>query len=207
MIGKDIKSGPACQIATRDIMSPGAACEIAVRIHTPTGKGPFPVIVYFHRGGWVIADIDTYDASARSLALGAKAVVLSSHYRQDPVTMFPAAHDDANAAYIWAVEHSGNLIGDAKRMAVVCDSAGANLAAYVAIMAHDSKITKPIAQIDPLRSEGEAFGAASQAAGRTVEMKTYNGVTHEFFGMGAVVPQAAQAMDVATANLRTAFGN
>ena len=276
MKDKGIKPGPEAQIATRDIMIKGAAGDIPARIYTPEGKGPFPIIVYFHGGGWVIANIDTYDASARSLALGAKAVVVSSHYRQGPENVFPAAHDDAYAAYVWAVENSGKLNGDAARMAVAGESAGANLAANVAIMARDNKITMPIyqllvypiagndmntpsyvenaeaaplgkadmawfmkyafasmkdaadprvnlvartdlkglppatlitEQIDPLRSEGQAFGQALQNAGVPVDMKSYNGVTHEFFGMGAVVPEARQAMELATTNLRKAFGN
>ena len=276
MLEKGIKPGPEADIATRDMMIKGAAGEIPARIYTPPGTGPFPVIVYFHGGGWVIANIDTYDASARALALGAKAVVVSSHYRQGPENVFPAAHDDAYAAYVWAVENSGTLNGDAARMAVAGESAGANLAANVAIMARDNKITMPVhqllvypiagndmntpsyvenadaaplgkadmawfvkyafakiedaadprvnlvartdlkglppatlitAQIDPLRSEGQAYGDALSAAGVAVNMKTYDRVTHEFFGMGAVVPEAKQAMDLATTDLRKAFGN
>ena len=276
MKAKGIKPGPEADIATRDMMIKGAAGDIPARIYTPPGKGPFPVIVYFHGGGWVIANIDTYDASARSLALGAKAVVVSSHYRQGPENLFPAAHDDAYAAYVWAVDNAGKLNGDAARMAVAGESAGANLAANVAIMARDNKITRPVyqllvypiagndlntqsyvenadasplgkadmawfvkyafakpedaadprvnlvartdlkglppatlisAQIDPLRSEGQAYGQALLAAGVKVDMKSYDGVTHEFFGMGAVVPEAKQAMDLATKDLRAAFGN
>ena len=276
MKDKGIKPGPEADIATSDMMIKGAAGDIPARVYTPPGEGPFPVIVYFHGGGWVIANIDTYDASARSLALGAKAVVVSSHYRQGPEDVFPAAHDDAYAAYVWAVENSGKLNGDAARMAVAGESAGANLAANVAIMARDNKITMPVhqllvypiagndmntpsyvenadaaplgkadmawfvkyafakmedatdtrvnlvartdleglppatlitAQIDPLRSEGQAYGQALTEAGVVVDMKNYDGVTHEFFGMGAVVPDAKQAMDLATTDLRKAFGN
>ncbi len=276
MKDKGVKPGPEADIATNDMMIKGAAGDIPARIYTPPGEGPFPVIVYFHGGGWVIANIDTYDASARSLALGAKAVVVSSHYRQGPEDVFPAAHDDAYAAYVWAVENSGALNGDAARMAVAGESAGANLAANVAIMARDNKITMPIhqllvypiagndmdtpsyienadaaplgkadmewfvkyafakmeeatdtrvnlvartdleglppatlitAQIDPLRSEGQAYGRALSAAGVAVESKNYDGVTHEFFSMGAVVPEAKQAMDLAISNLRKAFGD
>ncbi|RYG59822.1 hypothetical protein EON80_25300, partial [bacterium] len=72
-------------------------------------------VVYFHGGGWVIADIDTYDASARGIAAGAKAVVVSADYRHAPEHKFPAAHDDANAAYKWAVENSGSFNGDATK--------------------------------------------------------------------------------------------
>lgn len=274
MVDKGLDAGPAADVASRDITLPGPAGDIMARIYTPAGEGPFPVIVYYHGGGWVIADLDTYDATARALALGAKAVVFSAHYRQGPEHVFPAAHEDAYAAYVWAVENSGALNGDAARMAVAGESAGANLAANVAIMARDAQITQPVhqllvypvagndmntpsylenakaaplgkadmawfvehafadaadaadprinlvqrtdladlppatvitAQIDPLRSESIAYGDALQAAGGTVKMVDYPGVTHEFFGMGAVVPQAVQAMDVATAQLRSAF--
>ncbi|MBC7736543.1 MAG: alpha/beta hydrolase [Candidatus Saccharibacteria bacterium] len=273
---KGIKPGPEADIAIQDMMIKGAAGDIPARIYTPPGTGPFPVIVYFHGGGWVIANIDTYDASARSLALGAKAVVVSSHYRQGPEDVFPAAHDDAYAAYLWSVENSGKINGDAARMAVAGESAGGNLAANVAIMARDNKITLPVyqllvypiagndlntpsyienadaaplgkadmdwfikyafakmedaadprvnlvartdlqglppatlitAQIDPLRSEGQAYGQALMEAGAKVHMQNYDGVTHEFFGMAAVVPEAKQAMDLATKDLRAAFGN
>lgn len=276
MAAEGIDAGPAAAVATRDIVIPGPAGDIMARIYTPDGAGPFPVIVYYHGGGWVIADIDTYDASARALALGAEAVVVSSHYRQGPEDVFPAAHDDAYAAYVWVVEHSGELNGDAARMAVAGESAGANLAANVAIMARDAMITQPLhqllvypvagndmttpsyventdaaplgkadmgwfvehafaaaedaadsrinlvdrddlaglppatlitAQIDPLRSESIAYGEALKAAGVTVSARSYDGVTHEFFGMSAVVPQAAEAMTFATANLKAAFAN
>ena len=147
MAYKGIDAGPAAAIATSDIVIPGPAGDIKARVYTPAGKGPFPIIVYYHGGGWVIADIDTYDASARALSLGAEAIVVSSHYRQGPEDAFPAAHDDAYAAYVWTVENSGKLNGDAARMAVAGESAGANLAANVAIMARDAKITQPLHQL------------------------------------------------------------
>lgn len=68
--------------------------KVAVRIYTPKGKGPFPVIFYIHGGGWVIADLDTYDASPRALCNAANAIVVSTHYRQAPEAKFPAAHED-----------------------------------------------------------------------------------------------------------------
>lgn len=276
MVDKGIDAGPAANIATRDIPIPGPAGDIKARVYTPPGDGPFPMIVYYHGGGWVIADIDTYDASARALSLGVGAVVVSSHYRQGPEVVFPAAHDDAYAAYVWSVENSGDLNADASRIAVAGESAGANLAANVAIMARDAKITQPLhqllvypvagndmntpsylenaeaaplgkadmgwfvehafspmedaadprinlvgrsdlsglppatlitAQIDPLRSESIAYGEALQAAGGKVAMMNYDGVTHEFFGMGAVVPQAVEAMDFAVTGLRAALGS
>lgn len=233
------------------------------------------MIVYYHGGGWVIADINTYDASARGLAAGAKAVVVSADYRHGPEHKFPAAHDDANAAYKWAVENSGSFNGNPKKVALVGESAGGNLAANVAIAARDQKLTMPLtevlvypiagkdtttpsylenadaaplskpamewffknaladmsqaadkridlvnrtdlaglppttiinAQIDPLRSEGEMLAEKLKAAGVTTEQKTYPSVTHEFFGMASVVPQAKEATDLTVGALKKAFG-
>jgi acetyl esterase/lipase len=263
-------------ILTRDITYPGAdGTEIAARVYTPPeGEGPFPLIVYYHGGGWVIANIDTYDASARALAAGANAVVVSATYRQAPENPFPASHDDANAAFEWIVENSGEFNADAERLAVVGESAGGNLALNVAAHARDAQLTPidhmvlvyPIAtdemttpsyeayadamplsragmewffenvfpdpseaagsridliartdlaglppatvinaEIDVLQSEGEILAMRLMEAGVPVEQMTYSGVAHEFFGMGAVVPEAQQAMDMATATLRAAL--
>ena len=61
------------------------------------------------------------------------------------------------------------------------------------------------AQIDPLRSESISYGETLKAAGNDVEMRNFDGVTHEFFGMGSVVPQAIEAMTFATDNLKDAL--
>ncbi|SEQ85853.1 Acetyl esterase/lipase [Faunimonas pinastri] len=138
---------PAPVAATKDITIPGPGGDIKARVYTPFGDGPFPVVLYFHGGGWVIADIDTYDGSARAIARGAKAIVVSAHYRQAPEHKFPAAHEDAIAAYKWMVENAGSLNGDTKRIAVAGESAGGNLAANVAIAARDQKLQTPAAEI------------------------------------------------------------
>lgn len=68
--------------------------DVKARIYQPEGEGPFPVILYIHGGGWVIADLDTYDATPRALAKATGALVISTHYRQAPEHPFPAAHED-----------------------------------------------------------------------------------------------------------------
>ena len=263
-------------IRTQDVSYTDAAGgQQPIRIYTPEGEGPFPLIVYYHGGGWVIADIDTYDASARALAESAKAVVASVEYRHAPESRFPAAHEDANLAYRWLVENSGSLNADAERLAVAGESAGANLAMNVAINARDAQLAQPDhmllvypvagndmdtpsyqtyadaqplskpamewfvshvfadpsqtadprldlvdrtdlsglppasvinAQIDPLLSEGERLAKALQEQGVETTQKTYDGVTHEFFGMGTVVPEAKEAMTLATTALSQALG-
>jgi acetyl esterase len=78
-------------VTSQDREIPGAAGPLPARVYTPAGKGPFPVIVYFHGGGWVIADKDVYDGGARGLSKSAQAIVVSVDYRRAPEAKFPAA--------------------------------------------------------------------------------------------------------------------
>ena len=87
---------PVAKVEDRTI--PGPAGEIPVRIYTPEGSGPFPVLVFFHGGGWVICNLDTHDGSCRNLAKGAGCVVVSVDYRLAPEHKFPAAVEDCYAA-------------------------------------------------------------------------------------------------------------
>jgi acetyl esterase/lipase len=143
--GKSTAPEPVGNVTNRTI--PGAAGPIPVRIYTPKGAGPFPVVVYYHGGGWVIADLDTYDASPRALTNLTNAVVVSAHYRQGPEHKFPAAHQDAFAAYRWVLANARSLKGDASKVAVAGESAGGNLAAAVAMMARDSGAQMPVHQV------------------------------------------------------------
>lgn len=116
---------------------PGPGPEIPVRVYTPAGPGPFPILVWFHGGGWVVGDLDSADGTARQLTVGANCVTVSVDYRLAPETKFPGASDDCYAATVWAAQHAGELNGDASRLAVGGDSAGGNLAAAVSLMARD----------------------------------------------------------------------
>lgn len=271
---KRVSSNPEAQVTTKDIAIPSKQGGLAARVYIPGGEGPFPVVVYYHGGGWVVADVNVYDGAPRALSLGARAIVVSVEYRHAPEYKFPAAHQDAWTAYKWVVENIHELNGNADKIAVAGESAGGNLAANVALMAKEMKTKKPVhqllvypvagndmdtpsykenanakplgkadmewfvkntvtsmddardprinlngrsdlvgvapatvilAQIDPLRSDGETYAAKLKDAGVSVDIKTFDGVTHEFFGMAKVVPQAKQAMDMAVADLTAAF--
>ncbi len=248
--------------------------KIHLRMYTPkTGNGPFPVIVYYHGGGFVIADLDVYNASAQGLAEQTGAIVVSVAYRQAPEHKFPTAHNDAFAAYEWVVKNAASIKGDPKKIAVAGESAGGNLAANVSIMARDKKIMLPLhqilvypiaqsdmntvsyvkyanakplnkammawftknyvntvseakdprislvnadlkglppttiitAEIDPLNQDGKMLAEKLSAAGVKVDSKDYSGVTHEFFGMAIIVPEARQAQAYAVEKLKAAF--
>jgi acetyl esterase len=263
---------PPSKVDTTGKTLPGG---LHARIYTPQGTtGPLPIIVYYHGGGWVIATIDTYDASARALAEKVGAVVVAVEYRKGPEHKFPAAHDDAFAAYEWTLKNAASIHGDPARVAVVGESAGGNLACNVSIMARDKKrpmpkaqvlvypvasvdmttpsyqknaqakpLDKPMmgwfaknyfrtpadgkdprislvnanlkglppttvitAEIDPLMSDGQMLSDKLKAAGVEVTMQNYAGVTHEFFGMDAVLPEAREAQGLAVSHLKAGFG-
>jgi len=258
-----------CDTVTKTLMA-----GVKARIYSPKGgAGPFPVIVYYHGGGWVIATNDTYAASAQALCEQVGAVVVSVEYRKAPEHKFPTAHDDAFAAYQYVLKNAAGMKGDPAKMAVVGESAGGNLACNVSIMARDKKVALPKYQVlvypiagsdtntpsyqantetaplnkagmewffkhylrtpadgkdprinlvaanlkglpattiigaeyDPLKSEGKTLADKLQAAGVKVNYKLFDGTTHEFFGMAAVVPAAKDAQGVAVDDLKGAL--
>lgn len=273
--GKD----PAADLGVRtaDITIPGAAGPIQARIYKPHEHSEdrlHPVVVYFHGGGFVIADLDVYDGGPRGVSKMADVIVVSVHYRQAPEHKFPAAHEDAVAAYKWVLDNAQTFNGDPQKVAVMGESAGGNLAINVAIAARDQGLQAPLhqvlvyplvgndlntpsyvenefakplnkamiewfveqtfdsqaqtadtrvnvveadliglpsatvilAEIDPLRSEGELLAERLEQSGVDVRHKTFHGSTHEFFGMALVVPDAAAAQTFAAHELKRAFG-
>lgn len=126
---------------------PGPAGPIPVRVYTPDGSGPFPVVVYIHGGGWVIATIDTYDASPRALCNLAQCVVVSVEYRKAPEHKFPAAHEDCYAALQYVMKNAAIMNGDPQRVAVAGESAGGNMATAVCMMAKQRGGMMPVAQV------------------------------------------------------------
>lgn len=263
-------------VSIREITYPGGAGPQKARIYQPTGvSGSKPLLVYFRGGGWVIASLDIYEATPVSLAKQLKAIVISIDYRMGPEHKFPAAHDDAIAAYRWVLDNAVAWGGDRKRVAIAGESAGGNLAAYVSIAARDHGLTMPVhqllvypvastttdspsyldcanakplnaammgwfvknetngrsdladtrlnlikanlrglppttiisAEIDPLRSDGDLLTESLTAAGVAVEHRLYRGVTHEFFGMSAVVNKAREAQEFSVKRLNASFSS
>ena len=127
---------PVARVEERDI--PGPAGPIRVRFYWPNASGVVPGIAYYHGGGHVIGSLGTHDLIARNLCAGAGALVASGDYRMGPEHRFPAAVEDSFAALQWLHANAASLGADPDRLGVHGDSAGANLAAVVALMARDA---------------------------------------------------------------------
>src|SRR5712675_186652 len=131
-------------VTTTEATIPGPdGTPLTATVYTPTGPGPFPAVLYFHGGGWVVGNTRVYDAGARALAKGAQAVVISVDYRLAPENKFPTAWDDALATYKWTATNVGRWRGDPRRLALAGESAGGNLAISTAISTVAAGVTRP----------------------------------------------------------------
>jgi acetyl esterase/lipase len=139
---------PIPMARTEQVSILGPAGTMDARLYVPTESSePAPLLVYFHGGGWVIGGLDTHDDPCRFLAAHAGARVLSVDYRLAPEHPFPAAAEDALAAYEWAATNFERLGADPARIGVGGDSAGANLAAATSLTARDASLPLPKMQL------------------------------------------------------------
>ncbi|MDN4633524.1 alpha/beta hydrolase [Sphingomonas sp. PsM26] len=142
---KGMSTAPDPAVTTQDLPYGSDPMQYA-RIYKPANANgaPMPVIVYYHGGGWVIADVNTYDAAPRLLSKQLNALVVSVEYRHAPEFKFPAQHDDASTAYRWVLQNAQSWGGDTSKLALAGESAGGNLAVATAIYARDNNLTKPV---------------------------------------------------------------
>lgn len=117
-----------------------------MRILTPQ-PDPHAVVVYFHGGGWVIGNIDTYDSMARTLAAESHATVVLAEYRKAPEHPFPIPLEDSWTAYQWVTQNRDTLTAPGSPVFLAGDSAGGNLAAVIARRARDHAGIQPDGQI------------------------------------------------------------
>lgn len=122
------------QTTQSDIAAKDSSCGVPMRIYRRTAPdaAPPPIVIFFHGGGWSLGTLDDYDALLRTLAGLCGAIFASIDYRLAPEHPFPAGIDDAFAAVSSIASEALSLGGDPKRIALMGDSAGGNLAAVVA---------------------------------------------------------------------------
>jgi acetyl esterase len=133
-----IMAPPAAVAGVREQSIAGPGGPLKLRIYTPPGSGPFPLMVFFHGSGFVLCSLDTHDGMCRNLCAGAGCVVVSVDYRLAPEHRFPAGIEDCVAATRWAAANAAGLGADAHRIMVAGDSAGGNMAAVAALRLRDA---------------------------------------------------------------------
>ena len=121
--------------------------EIPVRIFSPEVKGDFPVLLFFHGGGWVTGNIDSYDKVCTDMAHITRHRVVSVDYRLAPEHPFPAGLDDCYRVAKEIYEDPSLFGIGTKDITLIGDSAGGNLAAAVSLMARDRGEFLPAKQI------------------------------------------------------------
>ncbi len=264
---------PATPASVETLSAAGPAGPLEARLYRPMAPAAKPqaVILYFAGGTWVTGTLDGYDESARQLSARSGLPVVAIRTRLAPEAKFPEVHDDAIAAYEWALRSVRSWGGDPARVVLAGEGAGANLAMATALSARQHGLRMPkhvllitplvstslggvsmdengksrpltratvdwaqdfytvhgrdlddarlnlasrtdlapfppttlvLAEIDPLRTEGEEIAAALTAARVSVQSRVFRGVTHDFFGLGLVVPAAAAAEQYAADQVR-----
>ena len=205
----------------------------AIRIYRrrPTDRVARRSALFLHGGGFTFGSTAASAPLIGALSDGLSSCIYSFDYPLAPEHRFPAALDQAMAVwrYLSALPAAG---GCPALDSIIGESAGGNLAMHISLRARDEGVQLPVyqllvypginllgakvqglppttiiaAEIDPLRSEGEQLAELLKRAGVPVERRQWDGVTHEFFGMAAVVPEAKEAVQFAGQRLRSAFG-
>ena len=138
------------------VPGPNGPVPVPVTLSRPDGKGPFPIAIYFHGGGFSRGNRAGYATACRYYAKEAQAIVLNVEYRLAPEHPFPQGLEDAYAVVRWAAAEGGTIGGDPTRLVVFGDSAGGNLAAAIALRARDEDLT--------LRGQGLLYPAVDMRA-------------------------------------------
>lgn len=132
-------------VTTQTIKGPMG--DIPIRVYTPPGKGPYPVLVYFHGGGWVLGSLDGVDTLCRRITQIAQVVVISVNYHLAPEHKFPKPVYEAYYVTKWIYDHANEFHGIPTCVAVGGDSAGGNIASAVTLISREKNELKLSAQL------------------------------------------------------------
>lgn len=155
-----------------DLEMAGPGGPLRIRRYRPLQARNRGALVFYHGGGWVAGDLDTHDALCRAIANESGGQVFAIDYRCAPEHPYPAAVDDAYAAFQWLQDHGEEHQVDRTRIAVGGDSAGGNLAAVVSLIARDRRDTPPCLQalvypVTDYRFDGASYRDFAEGYGLT----------------------------------------
>jgi len=164
---------PAGMRVTDDLLDDGQR-RVPVRLYRPAAvaPGPAPVMLYFHGGGFALGGLDSHDGTVAKLAEAGTCVGIAVDYSLAPEHPFPAACDDAWSVYLAVVTQPETLGVDPGQVIVAGDSAGAALAAGIAITARDRAAPSPVGQLLIYPVLGIDFDTASYLANANAPMLT-----------------------------------
>jgi acetyl esterase len=138
----------------RDSSVPSTGYEIPIRIYTPEGDGPFPVLIFIHGAGWVAGNLDTHDNVCRCFCARVGCVVVSVDYGLAPEHKFPKPVEESYQVYEWILKHPDQIAIDPERITIDLDriamggdSSGGNIAAAVCLMARDRNSARIVFQL------------------------------------------------------------
>lgn len=193
-----LQAAPQMIASVRE-MAYGDDPEQRLRVYSPGGSGPLPVLVYLHGGGFVAGGLDIAAEPARDLAVRTGAIVVAVTHRRAPEHRFPAAHDDAYAALRWTRNHIGAHGGDPARIGVAGDSSGGNLAAAAALRAvQDGIELSALVLVSPLVDPAIATKSREEFARKHVlELDDIAWFTQQYASSTADVTNPRLAIDTA----------
>lgn len=149
----------------RDVTMPGPAGEIALRLFDPRKtRGPGPVVVFYHGGGFVVGSIGTHAPLAAEIARQLDLPVVSVEYRLAPEDKWPAAPEDAEAAARWIAENGAAFGREFTGMVICGDSAGGTLTLVTTLALRDRPAALPVllqVPIYPVSDRSRPYPSAS----------------------------------------------
>jgi acetyl esterase len=165
-------------ITVSDTRVDGGGHQIPVRVYRPEGAGPFPAMLNFHGGGWVLGNLAMDDKRCARMAAEAGVMVLSVDYRLAPEHPYPAAIEDGMAVLRWAEGGAAPFNADPERLAISGSSSGGNIAAALALICRDQggpdlKFQLLNYPVTDSRLDSPSYGEFGQGPGVTTAMMAW----------------------------------
>lgn len=188
VMGEIAEADPRPLAVIRDLSCPGPGGEIPLRLYDARdNRGPGPVVMFFHGGGFVIGDLDSHHALCTDIAAELDLPVVAVHYRLAPEAPFPAAADDCEAASRWVAGSPAALGRQCSGLIPMGDSAGGNLTLVTAQALKSAPAAVPVVlqvPVYPATDESQDGSMEQFAAGHLLTREVMN------WFMGSYGPRA-----------------